>query len=591
MTLFVASWGANDEVRARTVETLREHVRDFPEAPGHQVRETDWAGPVHIAWLSGDGPVTAEAHTPGRVSLVDGVAISGAGDSVITAAALAAKPPGELCRDPELDGQFAIVDATSETLDIAVDTLGLCLLHWCRTPDGWFVSNRVEPLARIAGKHAIDRDAATVFLSVGWVTGERTLVEGVKTVPGGAHWSWRPGADPVFAKPRDPLRIIGMPRTPVDIPALRDDLVARCAAVGDWLGGVESGLTSGLDSRLLFMILRAADVNTVYITGGAPDSPDVQVSQRIADTYGIDRRYIPPFSEDEIRKNWHSISRQLLAQNDGMVSLWQASDLMRPPVAAPVSLWGVGGAIGRSFYGMPRDLLEFRRGALRRRFVDKQANDGDGLLTMDGTANVRRQLGTFADRALADGAAPDTLSDAFLTLELIGRWAAPNAHKIHPVPVFAPLSTRPWLRAAFSMSPVRRYSEPLHHSLFQLLAPGEDIANHPSGKWRSQLPYLNLFHGHARQKVLQNAGRDPMGFRARILEDVRHEVAARCLDRKSSPLWDVVSRPAFETAMSDKVDPGQRAPMARSLYAAITLFEYEALRKGSFDDMVSPVGP
>ncbi|HET6705057.1 hypothetical protein [Amycolatopsis sp.] len=591
MTLFLASWGANDEIRARALETLREYVREFPGTPGRGLRETEWTGPVHVAWVSGDGPATAEESTADRLSLVDGVAIGASGDSVVTAAAVASGPPGELCRDPELDGQFAILDATRSTLDIAVDTLGLCLLHWCRTPDGWFVSNRVEPLARLAGKTAIDEDAATAFLSVGWVTGERTLVAGVRTVPGGAHWSWRPEEEPVFAKPRDPLRIIGMPRASVDIPALRDDLVARCAAVGDWLGGVESGLTSGLDSRLLFMVLRAADVNTVYITGGAPDSPDVRVSRQIADTYGIDRRYIPPLPEDEIRANWHRISRQLLAQNDGMVSLWQASDLMRPPVAAPVSLWGVGGAIGRSFYGMPRDLLEFRRGALRRRFVDKQAKDADGLLTAEGTATIRRRLRGFADDVLAGGTPPGVLSDAFLTLELIGRWAAPNAHKIHPVPVFAPLSTRPWLRAAFSMSPVRRYSEPLHYRLFQLLAPGEDIANHPSGQWRSQLPYLNLCHGYARQKVLQNSGRDPLGFRARILEDVRRDVAARCLDRKSSSLWNVVSRPVFEAVMSDRTGPERRAPMARSLYAAITLFEYEALRTGSFDDVASPVGP
>lgn len=124
----------------------------------------------------------------------------------------------------------------------------------------------------------------------------------------------------------------------------------------------------------------------------------------------------------------------------------------------------------------------------------------------------------------------------------------------------------------------RKRLQGLHYHLFKLLASGEEISNHPTGGWRPQVPYLNLLYGRDRQKSMQNAGRDPMGFRYQMLENIRHDLAARCLDRASSPLWKVISRPAFETAMSDRVTAEERAPKARSIYAAATLFEYEAFR-------------
>ncbi|WP_188986772.1 hypothetical protein [Saccharopolyspora thermophila] len=580
MTLFVASWGANDQLRARARDVLRDYAGCFPELAECGVRETGWTGPVHVAWLHGAGPVTGERAGADRVTLVDGVAIRGFGDAVVTAEAVAARPFGELAGDSELDGQFALLDAMPDRLGIATDTLGMYTLHWCRTADGWLVSNRVEPLARLVGADAIDADAAAAFVAVGWVTGERTLADGVRTVPGGAHWYWTPDREPVFSRPRDPWRIVTAPRTRVDMSALRDALVARCAAVGDWAGSVESGLTSGLDSRLLFMLLRAAQVKTIYITAGHPQSPDVLVSQRIAETYGVDRRHIPPFSEEEVRDQWQTLARQLVVQNDGMVSLWQNIDLMRPPVAAPVSFWGVGGNIGRSFYGTPRDLATVRTAAQLARFKAARTANGHGLVTADGLAASRRQVDEFVNTAIAQGTSPADVPDAFSALELIGRWSAPNTRKIYPTPVFGPLSTRPYLRATFAFSPVRRYSEPLHYHLFRMLAPGEEIANHPSGKWRPQIPYLNLLFGRARQRVMQNAGRDPLGIRYRILELLRAELAARCLDRTSSPLWQVISRPAFEAAMSgtSEADAERRTTLAKPILAVLTLFEYEAMR-------------
>ncbi|MBF6063311.1 hypothetical protein IU500_17650 [Nocardia terpenica] len=581
MTLFVASWGADGAARARALDALRGYVGSFASSAGNEVRQTEWTGPAHVAWLSGAGPVTGERHAEDRVTLVDGVAIHGSGSAVVTAEDLASRPFGTVTADADLDGQFAILDAAADRLEIATDLLGLYTVHWCRTPDGWFLSNRVEPLARIAGARGFDQVAASAFVSVGWVTGERTLLENINTVPGGAHWVWRPGAAPAFDRPRDPWRVVGMPRRPIDYPALRDALIARCAAVGHWAGSVESGLTSGLDSRLLFMLLRAADVKTVYITGGHPTAPDVIVSQQIAETYGVDRRHIKPFAEDAVRAGWFDFARQLVSQNDGMVSLWQNIDLMRPPVAAPVSLWGVGGNIARSLYGTPRDLATRWAAPKQWRDIVEGHGDGQNLLTPGALRSARGEVDSFIATAGAEGIARHVIPDAFNTLELIGRWAAPNKRKIYPTPVFAPLSTQVWLRAAFSLAPVQRFSEPLHYNLFRLLAPGEDIANHPAGKWRSQIPYFNLLFGQARQRTIQNAGRDPLGIRYRIIELLREEMAARCLDRGSSPLWQVVDRSAFEAAMSgdDPVDVERRGVQARTLLAIMTLFEYEAFRE------------
>jgi hypothetical protein len=576
MNLFVISCGAISQERVRIAEAMREQARLFPGPTAGDIEETTWTGPVHVAWLRASKPTSAVAAGPDRVVLVDGVAIRGSGDKVITAADVASQPAGYFTGDSELDGQFAIADATADSVDTAIDALGLCRLYWWHGGNGWIISNRAEPLRRLSGAQGLDLTAAATFMSVGWVTGNGTLLPGIQTLPAGARWSWTPTRSVTLTRPRDPWRIVARSRETVGTVALADALVARCAAVGTWAGEVEASLTSGLDSRLIFMLLQAGEVKAKYITGGDPQSRDVVVASKIAAAYGAEHRALPPFSKLAVLEAWPALSRKLVAQNDGLVSLWQVVDLMRSPVGAPVALWGVGGSVGRSFFGTPRDLAAIATGPMLSRFMASRVTDCHGLLTAEAKAASSGQLQDFVDTALAQGARPHDIPDAFHTLEQIGKWGSANAQKTFPVPMYSPFCTLPYLRAAFALSPVRRYSEPFHFRLFKHFAHGSDIASHPTGKWRSQVPYLNLLYGLKRQKAMQNPERDPLGLRYEMMEVIRDELVSRCMDRGSSCLWQIIDRRAFEAAMS--AAPDYRAKIATSIYGAVTLFEYEAFR-------------
>jgi hypothetical protein len=110
-----------------------------------------------------------------------------------------------------------------------------------------------------------------------------------------------------------------------------------------------------------------------------------------------------------------------------------------------------------------------------------------------------------------------------------------------------------------------------------VLAPGElpNLANLAQKAYR-----------RARRPALQAHGRET---RLEWLESLRSDLATRCLDRSESPLWDVVDRAAFASAMLDVETLPKRRQAAETLFGIVTLFEYEQLRaRRRRDDRRSP---
>lgn len=548
MILFVASWGADAALKARAAEGVGLCAALFPDAP--PVHQTSWDG-SHIAW---SGKATA---SPQRVSIIEGVCLDGT--SLIT----------EPSMKDDLDGQFAVVDATPQRIEVATDMLGLLPLYWTIVGDAWLVANRVEILAHITNA-PLDLEAAASFMSFGWVSGDRTLVTGIRTVPAGARWSL-PGKLRTVEQSFTPRR--GKP----SIRRLGADLVARVAAVGGL--SLEAPLTAGLDSRLVFALLRAAEAKVSYVTEGTETNPDVIAGRKLAAIYSVEHNVCHPLPVNELRSQWAELARRLVAQNDGMVSLWQVSNLTRAASGKDLTLTGVGGEICRGFYTNSADLVPGRSKRLLARLEEK-ASDAHGLLLPDAHRAARVQITQFMASMRAAGFATAEIPSLFYTFERVGRWASANSRKAS-TPLFAPLATRPFVEAAFSITPARRHCAPLHYGLLKELAPSLHAFPVAKGGWPGQRPHYAV----ARAAVLdalrtpKPSWHKPVHDQDTMVEAVRGDIVSRCLDRGSSPLWQVVDRRAFEAVMTGPAD--RRAQAALSILGVATLFEYEAFRARS----------
>jgi len=515
------------------------------------------------------------------ISIVEGVALSD-GPTVLTPENLLdrGRPgsrPGSERLPADIDGQFAIVQGSRDRLDIATDDLGMYRVYWCRHNGAWYVANRVELLARLLGKSQMDLEGAAGLLSVGWVARDHTLLEGIEVVPGGARWCWSSDKGPSIERPPYMSRLAHQPRRPVDIPELADSLVTRCEAVSKWAGELEAPLTAGLDSRLILCCLRAGEVPARYVTQGDESHPDVLAARRLAGLTGVEHRVFAPWElGQDSGVAVSELARQVVAQNDGMVSLWQVLDLMRPAPVGNLCLWGIGGEIGRAFYTRAEEFISRRSEVSLERFVNGRAGDANGLLTRDGAAMGRMQVKGFVEEARDSGFDPLDARDAFYAFERVGRWAAANVRKAVPAALFAPLSVRPFVDAAFSLSPIERYSEALHFRLMQFLSPELRSFPVPGQSWRSQRRYLNLV-GAGIGRLRRDSGPDGSSCpRIQLLDHLVSDMTARSMDHQGSAVWSIVDRSRFESLV--RADPAERARSAGSLFGVLTLLGYEEFR-------------
>lgn len=96
-----------------------------------------------------------------------------------------------------LEGRFLIgrLDRAAG-VELIVDPLGMCPLYRAQCGRTIAYSNSVEWLRRALDLAALDRTGAALLLARGWVGSDRTLIEGIRAVPGGAHIRLDPAAAP-----------------------------------------------------------------------------------------------------------------------------------------------------------------------------------------------------------------------------------------------------------------------------------------------------------------------------------------------------------------------------------------------------------
>ena len=105
---------------------------------------------------------------------------------------------------------------------------------------------------------------------------------------------------------------------------------------------------------------------------------------------------------------------------------------------------------------------------------------------------VKGHLHQFVDEALAEGFRVIDLPSLFYTYERVRRWAAALLrHLMSRLVVYAPFCEGEFIKAAFSISALDRYSENLHYELIKQLG-GELHALPYEKPWLSRSSTRNL---------------------------------------------------------------------------------------------------
>jgi len=603
MNLFILGWNLPKELSSVALAELGQMIEVYPQLDP----ETIW----HYG--KGEGAFAASMHTapqaaaPRRyvwqsedqVTFYDGCLVDRTGSFPAHDAEALSSHWDQL---PEaLEGQFAAVRLTGNPpcIELLTDFLGMAQVYYLHQQNMWLVSNSVRLISRIGKASAWDALGVSLFLSVGWVGADRTLRRDVRVIPGGQHWKWQQDSIEPRREAYYPLskpasqRQRPAPLARQDVEQLADELAVNCRSLSRDFGELECPLTGGRDSRLLAALLIGGRIPARYFTGGEPSSKDAQIGTAIARAFNLPHK-IHLITAKHVMEEWEIASWRLIRQNDGMVSLLQMADVLGQPSQIDrlgVSLWGSGGEIARGYFSEPTIFVRCRSvETMQHYLVSRFAQDHGGLIRGEAIKLARSYLECFVERVVGEGFSPLDVPDVFYTFDRVRRWAGTQARKAMPgCDLFAPLCTRPFLEAAFSMSALHRCSEPLHYELIKLLVPQLHDLPFEKGPWRSQNPLwtigrwiagwpLRKVPSRIRSRFVRQESKKPIQARAldqpAWLEAQRSALRELCLDQSDSAIWSFVDRSVFERIMSPAADPAERHRRFESLYVIATLFHY-----------------
>ena len=610
MNLFIVALNFPREMRSVALEELGHMKEIYPQLDS----ETTWrygeggtvfaagmhtafkvASPRRYVWSSGN-----------QITFYDGCIIDRNGS-------FSAHDAQMLCSNWErlpdvLEGQFVAVRFIDNPpcIEVMTDPLGMEQVYYICRGDMWLVSNSVNLISRISKASALDSLGLSLFLSIGWVGGDRTLKHDIRVIPGGQRWIWQQGNAEPEQKPYFSPSGLTHQRERVlrkaDVERLAEELKETCHILAKNYGDLKCALTGGRDSRLLASVLIGAGIPANYYTSGAPSSADVEIGTHIAKTFNLPHT-VNYQTANNVLNEWESACWRLINQHDGMISLWQIADVLGNPSHIEhlnVNMWGIGGEIARGFYSEP-EIFVFRYGKeamqqfLIKRLKFEQAHDS--LISRKVLILTKSYLQRFVERAIDEGIPPLDVPDVFYMHDRVRRWAGSNARKgISTGDRFSLLCTRSFVQAAFTIPALHRYSESLHYELIKLLVPELHSVPFEKGPWRSQQPIINLIYRTVAQKILapslkrtlrrvirrrvtllksnKNSSEIPVFDRTAWLESKLAWIRELCLDQPDSELWDFVDKPTFERITSATVSQLDRRPHVHRLYDVATLFYY-----------------
>ncbi|MGC4096100.1 MAG: asparagine synthase-related protein [Nitrospira sp.] len=604
MNIFLTGLGLSDSMKEAATQALESITSVYPQLDratlGIWNQRNVFLGTMHTNPAIA-APREYIAKSGKVVTVFTGTPISSDGTIVPHRAADLGRHWDQLPK--KLDGQFAAVkvDLKNLQLEVLTDPLGMEQVYMYHRGSTVVVSNSVRLIEQTCGLTAIDEIGVSLFLSLGWVGGHRTLRKSVQVLPGGYLHRWKSSGScmSVAYFSRSSLARLSRTHEALQVHELAEDFTSMVRSLSHRVAPLGCSLTGGRDSRVVAAAVIASGAPASFVTTGTKESADVTIATKIAETLHLPHHIGYP--QGTVTDQWDEGARRLVRQTDGMVNLWQIHNVIsqRQHIdSLPLSLQGVGGEIGSGAYYRSLNLPPTLGGSqMVRTFLSSLVAQDPELLTKETGALSQQSVRETCYSFLDDGFEPQAVPDAFYAFDRVRRWAGANTRKTAPIcDPFTPFCTKPYIKAAHCVPLPDRIAGHLHRELIRTTTPS--LLDIPYDKpWRYPSPTLGRTRVIA-QTVREAAPRwllkslrygtkhlhkskanaKPAPIQVEWVEAKRESIADICLNQRSSMLWDYIDRRSFERIMSSTASDTFRRQHCARILSIATLFYYEADR-------------
>ena len=242
-------------------------------------------------------------------------------------------------------GMFAVAlwTESSRRLMLARDRMGIKPLYYYRRGDNLYFGSELKALFEHPDvPRRLDFEALGTYLSVNYVPGPHTLIEGIRKLPPG-HWlEWRRGSvrmDAWWRRPTGPSRNISIPEATEELDHLLRDAVREQMVADVPLGVWASG---GLDSSTIVHYAAAASskpLKTFSVSFAGRSFDESRYFREIARVYGTDHYEFDLNPEQDLSSAIEDLAfySDEPSADAGALPVWFLSRLSREHVTVALS--------------------------------------------------------------------------------------------------------------------------------------------------------------------------------------------------------------------------------------------------------------
>jgi len=201
------------------------------------------------------------------------------------------------------NGCFSVILKNGDEIFAAVDKIRSLPLFYVRFEGSWLISDNPQFIAEKTETYELNTIGSTEFLATGYVTGNETLVHGIRQIQAGEiihfkeddknqkfYYSYR--VPDTIDNGYDEMRKAGIQVFDNAFERMVKSLEGKTAVVP---------LSGGYDSRLIVAMLRKHNIKDVIcFTYGRKDNPETELSSKVAAQLGFKWYYIE-YTEDVIK--------------------------------------------------------------------------------------------------------------------------------------------------------------------------------------------------------------------------------------------------------------------------------------------------
>ena len=480
MNLFVAATGERAADLASSIEAaVLTAGQPFPVLTRGEARIYRSVGDAVLVTLGPADSVAAPrvytTSSPHNVLTFDGLPLSRAGAPAWDARELANR--FDSLAD-ELEGAFAVVrlHMVEPLIEVLTDPLGNLPVYRTALADGTqLVGNSLAALAQVAGASELDTAGVATFLTLGWFAERRTPLLRISVLPGGSRIRIARGQPIAIDRHFGPQWLVQ--GSSPSLAQVKDELenLVRSACVPD---GIDLALTGGRDSRVCLGLALETGVDFKTYTEGPRGMCDVEAAREVSERFHVPHAILEPPGIDEVDVG--ALIHSFVAQGDctsGFVQLVDQLPQLENPRRLAVKVMGLGGEVARTNTHRVRAFLASGPpladlAAVQRQLTLKKIALFDGLVTGDCRVAAEGYVDRWFSARRDEGFPGRWLAESMYVFDAMIRAHNGSVRRAAATAdLVAPLSSRVFLRAAWSRSPADRYGDVMHKSLLELLDP------------------------------------------------------------------------------------------------------------------------